>query len=58
MLGFWFSRFVNAFRRWSEDRDRRLLVEQWKSAFKPEPKKVRLFINLRVVRSASKRRVA
>lgn len=48
-------RLLNAIRAWCE-RDDRLLVEQWKDAFKPEPRKVR-HLNLRIVRD-QRRRVA
>lgn len=45
---------VNPLRAWLE-RDDRLLVEQWRDAFKPAPRlKVRPFLNLRVSRSARK----
>lgn len=45
---------VNPFRRWLE-RDDRLLVEQWKAAYGPAPLKVVPFLNLRVIRSASRK---
>jgi hypothetical protein len=51
-----FWRFVNVVRAWSE-RDDRMLVDQWKAAF-AQPKdipKVRPFLNLRVMRSASRK---
>lgn len=53
-----FWRVVNLLRAWCE-RDERLLVEQWRSAFGPqkEPRRVIPFLNLRHVRDR-KRRVA
>lgn len=49
---------INPLRRWAE-RDSRLLVEQWKSAYGPPPKSnVRPFLNLVVTRSTSTRKVA
>lgn len=51
-----FWRVINAIRRWSE-RDDRLLVDQWKAAYGPQPRKVIPFLNL-TVRRAEKRRCA
>ena len=48
------SLIVNAIRRWSE-RDDRLLVEQWKSAFQPERKVGPPQLNLRVMRGGKQR---
>ena len=47
---------VNPLRHWWE-RDDRLLVEQWRSTFAPEPKKVLQFLNLTVSREP-RRKVA
>lgn len=46
---------VNPLRAWLE-RDERLLVEQWRDAFKPEARStVRPFLNLRVMRDARRK---
>lgn len=53
-----FWRVVNSIRAWCE-RDDRLLVEQWRSAYGPVSKSVGpKYLNLRLVRGARKSQAA